>query len=872
MKKILAILLAFCLVFSVVGTTMFVSAEGETSEEDGNIEVSKINTGIWYSGGWGHTAVSAKEANVYDNVFYSKAARFSVTDLATFKFGNVYPYYNNKVTGNELKDFVANHGDMRTYVKNTSGHDMTFKVGIKIKTTNDKPSAWKEQMKTVTIAGDSKWHEVRISFDDWGITEGSNWYKVYAGDDTDEFGFKEFYFFVSGLDKNDFTATTDELYFTKLEVYNGPLTGAVDDGANNANREITRTALINKASGNDVSGITAKEVGVYDNEYYTKAMKYYGATTGYKIDAKENSFVYSANSVSGDEFVDFMKYRGDMRTYVKNVSDHEMNFKLGVKVQYNGTAGSGYPSALQDVSVPNDGKWHEIRLSYSAFKFATNTTIYSALSGQEGYPIKAIWMRVSELDDDFKTETDELYFTPLEVYNRAIVGTPETEKSDANVKLKQLAVIDVKEGVNASGIQKGLVRIGDNKFYRTAMKYYGATVGNYSFDPEKAYVYSKSAPKDPADSTKTIPIDLSEFVKHHGVMRTYVKNTSGHDMTFNIGIKIQAVKGGYPSNVKEVTIPGDGKWHEVRISFDDLSALKDSGSQLYQGFAGGVYAMWMRVSGLDDDFTSATDALYFTPLEIYNRSIEEPLTTDFAREYIQSGLFTGYNNTKADDKTLTHNNTTYTGEKLPFFTKVVSYTKVEGSTAKPGGQSGYASSGTINTSAKVEAFADWYYNDNAELRLWIKTDKDTEIDFGILISGGGVYPELAMNPIQVKGSPDWQEIIIKRSVLTSDSRVETILNNGSFTVNLFFRATANTFVNTNQIHLSQAVEFYSDKAYAKGDTNCDNNVDVIDLVRIKKQAASTNVNLVNGDIDNNAAVNAKDLALIRKRLLLGKWN
>ena len=56
--------------------------------------------------------------------------------------------------------------------------------------------------------------------------------------------------------------------------------------------------------------------------------------------------------------------------------------------------------------------------------------------------------------------------------------------------------------------------------------------------------------------------------------------------------------------------------------------------------------------------------------------------------------------------------------------------------------------------------------------------------------------------------------------------------------------------------------------YKKGDVNLDNSVNVIDLVRLKKNSVSLKENDYMSDLNTNGAIGADDLVILR-RILMG---
>lgn len=81
----------------------------------------------------------------------------------------------------------------------------------------------------------------------------------------------------------------------------------------------------------------------------------------------------------------------------------------------------------------------------------------------------------------------------------------------------------------------------------------------------------------------------------------------------------------------------------------------------------------------------------------------------------------------------------------------------------------------------------------------------------------------------------------------------------------------NTLVAGQEITVGNRLEFFSDKAYDKGDANHDEKVDILDLIRTKKMLANGSSEFVSADIDSNGRLEAADLGFVRKWLLCNDW-
>jgi len=864
MKKVLATLLAICLIFSAVGTALVVSAEGETETPEVTTQTPfyTASTKDW----------TFAETTVNDNTLFDKAL---FSNYALTK-GKPTTIFTGKIWSIEDTSawIDAGTGEMRFWVKApymAGTPDLGYKFDLAYKVaydvvdgviTEDTPRAYPAAEATVTVKADGLWHEVRISAA--SFKKNTNFESYLKGSFASPI--TEIFYALRVTATTDVAAIEAKGGFyagTSVEYYNEAITAEVNDG----NVALEKVAAIDTADsniGNSTNVSVTKNAFASGNKFHSTAACYSVTDAENYTFNQDNVLPYKIGTPTGDEFKVAVANGGDARTYVKNVSDHEMTFTVGIKTWCTDSINNKGVNFLlnKSVTVPNDGKWHEVRISFANIK--TDEYKLNALKGIEGYSYGTVYLRIYDLNGDFTSTDDKLYITPMEIYNRSLVGPLDTDMNDANVVLEQLAKIDTASGgwSQSATVNKANVRIGDNKFYRRAYKFSVSDPENYSFGGNN-YPYKNNS---------IVVGDLTDYFKYHGDMRTYVKNTSGHKMIIKVGVKLDYYDASAGKNkqaegeYKTVEIPGDGKWHEVRIAYSDL--FVNTTTTFYQvltGATGSLNEIYFKVAGLENQFTSTTDELYVTPLEIYNTNINTAETTDFAREYNQSMLITKYRTSKTDAN-ISKESVALDNES-PFFTNAVTYTANDTYTAGyTSGQIGFVEKSGINS----ELFADWYYNDNADLRIWVKAVNGTKFKLGVYITG-----EIkTSNAIEVAASPDWQMVTIPRSAFGESQQMETVMaGNATVDVNIFFYAVDGTFTAAgDSISLAQCVEVYSDKAYEKGDANCDGVIGIKDLVRIKKQAANVEANVKNCDIDNSGSVEATDLTLMRNKLVKGAWN
>lgn len=612
-------------------------------------------------------------------------------------------------------------------------------------------------------------------------------------------------------------------------------------------------------------------------------------TTTAKDNTLFNSVLYNhyyavdVDSVSGFETV-FSAESGisleDMSTWLKNgvgqirfwvkipwreeTPDLSYYFGVGYNVTYevvtesDGTTTTAkkteYPEIHTAVSIPADGLWHEIRISASDF---SNSARFDSFIENKATVNAFYGLRVQAVDADAVIDVAGFNCAPLlEYYNEAITA----EVNDGNIASEVFLVDSNDTGTGLSGLTYDNPQITDNKFYRTARRL--TRTGEESWAAGNIYPFSKTATSDVAE--------LKGWFDNQGEMRTFIKNASDNDITIKIGVKGNFAHSThtdkYAAIGKSVTLPAN-EWTEVRISYSD--AKPSEKTQDLFTTSDTYYKYWMYIEKNDTMFQNVGDALYITPMEIYNRNIVEDVTTDFEREYKTITTLNKDTSWKKNEDYITRVSTTT--DELPFFSNIITYTTTDAFDVNnySEAQLGYTHQDNVSHAEMAEFV---YYNPNAEMRFWIKTEKTISLKFELFFSGTN---KAIYVTVEIAGSNDWQQVKIK----SSDFNVNNDLNSyllsesvGISGVTLFIKDITAGLSAGDSFSLSRCVEFYTHEAYDKGDLNRDGAVNVLDLVRTKKFIANAETSFINGDINSDGKLTADDMTYLRKWMITGAWN
>lgn len=170
--------------------------------------------------------------------------------------------------------------------------------------------------------------------------------------------------------------------------------------------------------------------------------------------------------------------------------------------------------------------------------------------------------------------------------------------------------------------------------------------------------------------------------------------------------------------------------------------------------------------------------------------------------------------------------------------------------------------------AATSNMAAWISNPNAEIRFWLKSERNISFDIVMVVGEGNAFAN-----VNVNGADGWQEIKLKSSDFNG---IESIYNEISSSVSndiyLSIIIDRSTFIAGQHIAFGNRFEAYSQSAYSKGDANQNGKIDIKDLVMVKKLTVDNASNFINCDIDADGKLTATDVTYFRKWMLFGKWN
>ncbi len=421
---------------------------------------------------------------------------------------------------------------------------------------------------------------------------------------------------------------------------------------------------------------------------------------------------------------------------------------------------------------------------------------------------------------------------------------------------------------------KSTVTFGSAKVYDNRLIGYDETVSKITAPAGNSYygAYSFKSKYMTADSS--YKNELYSWRSNDGDMRFYIKNDAAESVTFQIYGYIKASQPTSSTSTayvhiisKEITLDANSGWVEIRLKYSDFSDVYNNMKHFGKG--SGTLHFGLYTTQANGLLTNTGGSIYISDIEFHDHTIESEITTNFDRPYTTNTFVGGNYNNKIDSS----GNVTrsFTDDaSLPFITKATTFTASESyDAAKVAGTQLGLFTKYSNPTQTIDM---WALNPDAELRFWIKTTQDTT--FALILQVGDGTGNCLTSNITVKGSDDWQQVVLKSSSFANAST--KIYNNASTssTRDIYFlmKVTDSTFVANQQIIFGNRLEFFSHKAYDKGDANKDGAVDIMDLVKADNQLQNNASEFIPADIDNNGKLNSTDIGYIRKWLFDRKWN
>ncbi len=604
-----------------------------------------------------------------------------------------------------------------------------------------------------------------------------------------------------------------------------------------------------KYNSNNVSLVTVNDNNLFDSAVLLNTE----LTTSLSMIYREND----ATVFSVDGVVNWLKDEdATLRFWVKmpwRENTPALSIGIDLYMEYAIDGATKYPRTTQYTSLTADGLWHEVRMNASGF--ATNV-FDAGIENPDITEFKNFNIRVrANKDSDVLTAGEGFYISAVELYDAPLTA----EINDGNVEREYFLIdggrkdsvtdVTVTKGGIAGNIKKNIgAKITRNETTNT-------------FSGVRLFPYSKDLTIAEGETEN----ELANWINTDGAeMRTFVKNDSDSEITFEIGLYAAVTYEGsstWPQTfAKEpVVLPANSGWVELRYTAKDFGFY----TEIINKFTLSTGYVTMNIRTVEGKFLQNTgDSLYVTPFEICNLDIVEGVT-DCNTNYTRSAVF----NDNYSWSTSSQFTRTYTdSSELPFFQKAVTFTAND---TYSGGVCRL--NAVVDNHVIAKNFADFAFNPDAQMRFWVKSSEDREFKLYLQQNNKDISATVCIN-----GSDEWQEIVLSRSDFSTNSDFDTVLlsniTDTDMDIYCYINTTASNFNIGESLEVGGIMEIFSDKAYDKGDANRDNSVDVRDIVCAKKLISAWSTDIYTADIDNTRVLNATDLTYLRTWLLKRAWN
>ncbi len=730
------------------GTIIITPVDGE--------KIADYSNAAWNDSSKGF---SIEGTSVEDNRNFTTARKITVTDkskyneAATAKM-NIYSA-TNTVEKNISKWATTPYAQLRFWVK--VPHAVKFTLRFEAATG----SASKVISTTVSIPASDKWQEIRISRD--SFTADSGFDTAVAGACT------VYTQICTAKDTTEFLAQNESMYIGVAQLFDGLVPGTVDpDGG---------TVIIVPTDGVKISEANTAEWNANDKGYKvetTKVADNENFTTARKLTVTDSAKYYSYTSVTTSMFSlrtnekdirDWAKTSyAELRLWVK--TDKAVTFTL----RLNCEVGSSFKIISTKVTTAASDNWQEIRIPRSAFNAGGD---FNQALNENG---KVYVQILTNQSDTFLSKDQSLLISPVWFYDGYVPGTIDPDGGTIIIPDnigEKIATFEPSIVQQYDGMNMSTVSVVDNPFVFKAMKLTVTDKDLFYSAKRQLYISSKAA------------TDISEWNDYpKSDLRFWVKVPKAMKLTFSI---VEVRGSDYPAVSATVDVPYSADWQEVIVPRSAIS---------YADNFTGEAVRYIRIIPSDaENFLDFSESLYISHFEIYNGIIPSSASNPDSGK-VGKLLYTAEANPA--NYRPGASTTAVAVESNKNFTKAVSIQIIQARTFAQ-------TDGKHIVHNKKFNVADWYNNENAQLRFWVKTDKDLILNIG-LQNGESKLPSSNKSisaQISVKGSDNWQEIRLSRKHFTTSKDFDS-----KTIAYITVKGTGDNGITTNETFLFGNCEFY----------------------------------------------------------------
>jgi len=724
------------------------------------------NTMSTASGNYNQASYKVTSTVADDNTNFTTARQLEILDAEAFNAlsGNVNLYEGSSAL---LKDWITtSYAEMRLWVKTSSELKIQFNMVTYVSDSGYK-AIWG---KNLTIPASDKWQEIRIKREDFS-DEATFISQVSSGEGTVHFRFTIM---------DDILAEGETAFISAPRFNNGYIDSAVDPNGGTIvivpsdGEKVAETK--NSTWGATGRGYLITETAVADNSNFETAAKLTVYDRELYLEEERSPIVQNISSdLSGLAKWAGMSYN-ELRFWAK--TDREVSFRL---LLLHNSSTTGYKFIETNVTIPASDKWQEIRIARKDFSgYADWNSLLT--TGTLYFQIKTEKNTTSFLNTD-----ESLLISPVEFYDGTIPGDIDPAGGtiiipDIYGKLIQKFNAKVVND-NIPGITQLGVSVTDNDFFSNAIKL--TMTDTETFYKEDRHIYVAETP-----NAKTT--DITGWYNYQKAeIRFWVKTP--HKMEFDVEI-VGRDGGKYPYISTTVKVGASDEWQLVKIPRSAFNTNKE-----FTGSKTQFIRICAKKGSDEKDFLSFCESVYISTVEVYNGII--PASADVADKG-NAGKVIYDIELSGSGKNGTSNKVVEIDSNKNFNSAV----EIQITNARTFDNASSEKSHYIHNHNGVINLADWFANSNAQMRFWVKTEKDLTLQL-LLVDEPSKKPSSNQaaysGSLIIKGSDNWQEVRISSQNFRQSERfdpacVKYIKINGS----------NDTTITTNEVFYAARLQVY----------------------------------------------------------------
>lgn len=741
--------------------------EGAIDPEGGTIDLSpkpstKENILSGSSGAYSNTAFKVVDSPIGDNINFTSAKTFTVLNRDEFnaKTGSFNLYQGSATMAQEWINIP--YAEVRFWIKTSS----EFKAQLSV--MNYAGTKYPHIVKNITVPASDKWQEIRIKREEFsndsllseelGSGLGTTYFRFMYIDDMIPVGETVQISaprFNNGYVEGDIPADGGTIVVVPSEGEKVAETTTSSWGATGRGYLIHETAI------NDNKNFdTAAKLTVYDKDLYVSEVR--------------SPIVQSIPSdLSGVAEWEKKSYN-ELRFWAK--TGREVTFRM-LLLHYDDT--TKYQYIETTVTIPASDKWQEIRISREDFSG------YAQWADLLSTGILYIQLK-TEKDTTTFLETDEsLFFSPVEFYDGTIPEEVDPLGGtivipDIYGKLIKTVMAKVVNN-NIAGLTQSAVAVSDSDFFTRATKL--TLTDSNTFYSKNSDIYVAESSTGTFDMTGWYSYQKAE-------LRFWVK--APHAMKFEVQI-VGRDEGKYPYITTTVEVGSADGWQLVKIPRSAFST-----SKAFSGTKAQFVRIGVKKGSAEADFLGAYESVYFSNVEIYDGII--PASADApdkgkAGEIIYDVELTGSAKNGTTNKVVDVDSNKNFKKALEI--QMIHARKFDVASSE---KSHY-----IHSDKGVLNLENWFANQNAQMRFWVKSDKDLNLSV-LLVDEPSKKPssyQSARASIEVKGSENWQEVRISSQNFNQGDRFDP-----SCVKYIKILGSGDTSLTTNEVFYAARLQVY----------------------------------------------------------------